>query len=343
MLPFPGAAGRAARQIPAEAASARHRPPIRHGWFRCAELVRAAAQVTRALEGHHGHRCEKVRGGSLSEAVHGGAKPQRGWRWGCRTEEGRGRGREFRTTHACSDPSSRPVRSPPDRADPGHPMPPRPGGQRGWCGGAGRQGLAGRDRRGRVLHANEGARPPEPRGGRGRRRRWARPRTSRAGATRPGQTGPDWAGVAGKSEGRHRRWAVSSGRCAATAEISCGGQRRGNMASVGNGTEESGGGEEVNGGRLPGDSGHVGSERPSPAAAGKMRERAPLHRPSGSPTCSAVGAEGQAAGQDRGRPGRRSRGESWSWGKLSRQRGRRRPLPASPSFSAPFFFFLSSF
>lgn len=112
------------------------------------------------------------------------------------------------------------------------------------------------------------------------------------------------------------------------------------MASVGNGTEESGGGgEEVNGGRLPRGSGRADSERPSPAAASEMREGAPLHRPSRSPTCSAVGADGQAAGQDRGRPGRRSRGESWSWGELSRQRGRRQPLPAFPSFAFSFFNF----
>lgn len=39
------------------------------------------------------------------------------------------------------------------------------------------------------------------------------------------------------------------------------------MASVGNGTEESGGGgEEVKGGRLPRGSGRAGSERPSPPA-----------------------------------------------------------------------------
>lgn len=115
--------------------------------------------------------CEKLRAASLSEAGHGGAKPQRGWRWGCRTEEGRGPGHEFGTTHDCSDPSSRTVRPPPDRADPGHPMPPRPGGSADGAAGPDAKGHRGATGGGGSCHANEGARPPEPRGGQGRRRR----------------------------------------------------------------------------------------------------------------------------------------------------------------------------
>lgn len=82
------------------------------------------------------------------------------------------------------------------------------------------------------------------------------------------------------------------------------------MASVGNGTEESGGGEEVTGGRAPGVRAAVG--RPLPARRRELRSAgipvAHLPRAAACRRAGARRAASRAAGSSRGRPGRR-RGE----------------------------------
>lgn len=195
-LPFPGGAGSAARHIPAEAAGARHRPPVRHSWVRSAEPVRATTQVTRALEGRSGNDWEKFCGTSVSEAGHGSTKPQRGWRRCCRTKEGRGVWDDAPLAPTC--PSA--LSDHPGPTGPG-PCPAGPADrQRGRCGGGGGQRPPGRDRRGRALPCKRGGAAA---GAAGRPRR---EEAASAAPNRPGRSrgaGPDRAGSSGGGrEGR---------------------------------------------------------------------------------------------------------------------------------------------